>query len=112
MEEEVFALLNGNSSSGCLLAALTVLSWLKHAGPHSIPASIRKLMLAALTKPKADRTKEGKLKFYTELTPLYNQAHGAAANFLNQAILCRKLLMSCLLPFPFPSRLGSVLLVS
>ena len=66
-----------------MLAALTALSWVNKRG-KSFPARLRKLLLGALSKPKADRLQNGSLQIYTELLPQYKQAQGAMAKLLNE----------------------------
>ena len=83
IEEGIQTQLQSQDASGNMLAALTALSWIKKKGA-SFPTRLTKLLLGALSKPKADRLQSGSLQIYTELLPQYKQAQGAMANMLNE----------------------------
>lgn len=75
--------LQSHDASGCILAGLTALSWVKK-NSSSFPPRLTKVLLGALSKPKADRLQNGSLQIYSELWPQYEQAQGAVANFLKE----------------------------
>lgn len=73
--------LQSQNACGCMVAALTALSWIKQS-QKSYPAALKKLLLGALSKTKADRLESGSLQIYAELLPQYQQAQGALANLM------------------------------
>lgn len=81
VEREIGTHLQSQNASGCMLAALTALSWIKQS-QKNCPAALKKLLLGALSKTKADRVESGSLQIYAEFLPQYQQAQGALANLM------------------------------
>ena len=69
-----------------MLASLTVVFWLKQRQAVNVPQDIIEALIKALSRPKAERTPDGRLLVYAELTTQYSQTQRAVLNLLKKVI--------------------------